>query len=73
MIFNTFNLERFIEKQIGGFDDSVYVVNSNINSITLSINSVFDWEKLTDDIEKEFKQTDFSFTVVGLDLIISWR
>ena len=52
MIFNTFNLERFIEKQIGGFDDSVYVVNSNINSITLSINSVFDWEKLTDDIEK---------------------
>lgn len=72
MILNTFNVQRFIETNIGGFDDSVYIVDYNTNQIIVSIDSMFNWEELANDIETAFPQTDFKFIVIGLDLIITW-
>jgi len=72
MILNVFNVINEIEKQIGGFDDSIYVFDSSIDSVKLSINSTFDWEKLADELQKTFPQANFEFAVIGLDLIIDW-
>ena len=72
MILNTFNVQEFIKNQLGGFDDSIYIIDYSMNSVNLSINSVFDWESLAEEIEKHFPQGDFKFNVIALDLIISW-
>lgn len=72
MILNVFNVERAIEDLVGGFDDSIYIIDSNINTVKLSINSVFDWESLANELTDLFPQADFIFNVIGLDLIIGW-
>lgn len=72
MILNCFEIIKYIESEINGFDDSIYVVDYSINNIILSINSCFDWEKLTDNITQNFPQGNFSFSVIGLDLNINW-
>lgn len=72
MILNCFNIIREIEKETNGFDDSIYIVDYNINNVKLSINSTFDWEKLTNKIMEKFPQGTFSFTVIALILTITW-
>ncbi|MBR6252670.1 MAG: hypothetical protein IKR04_02380 [Clostridia bacterium] len=72
MILNTFNVINEIRKSVGEFDDSIYIIDSSINQVKLSINSIFDWESLTNELEKGFPQANFSFLVIGLDLIINW-
>lgn len=72
MILNTFNVINEIRKYVGEFDDSIYIIDSSINQVKLSINSVFDWESLTNKLEKNFPQAEFNFSVIGLDLIINW-
>ena len=72
MILNTFNVINEIHKYVDGFDDSIYIIDSSINQVKLSINSVFDWESLTNKLKKTFPQAEFNFSVIGLDLIINW-
>lgn len=72
MILNTFNVINEIRKYVDGFDDSIYIIDSSINQVKLSINSVFDWESLTNKLKKTFPQAEFNFSVIGLDLIINW-
>ena len=72
MILNCFEIIRYIENEINGFDDSIYIVDYSMNHIILSINSCFDWNNLTDNIIKNFPQGNFNFSVIGLDLNINW-
>ena len=72
MILNTFNVINEIRKYVDEFDDSIYIIDSSINQVKLSINSVFDWEILTNKLKKNFPQAEFNFSVIGLDLIINW-
>ena len=72
MLLNVFNVERFIRNEVGGFDDSIYVISTTLNKVELSINSVFDWESLADKLVDEFPEADFVFNVIALVLIIKW-
>lgn len=72
MLLNVFNVERFIRNEVGGFDDSIYIISTTLNKVELSINSVFDWESLADKLVDEFPEADFVFNVIALVLIITW-
>lgn len=72
MILNTFNVQRKIEEFVGEFDDSIYIVDYSTNQVQLSINSVFDWEGLTEELTEAFPQADFEFNVIALVLTINW-
>ena len=72
MLLNVFNVERFIRNEVGGFDDSIYIISTTLNKVELSINSVFDWESLADKLVDEFPEADFVFNVIALVLIIKW-
>lgn len=72
MLLNVFNVERFIRNEVGGFDDSIYVISTTLNKLELSINSVFDWESLANKLIDEFPEADFVFNVIALVLIIKW-
>ena len=72
MLLNVFNVERFIRNEVGGFDDSIYIISTTLNKVELSINSVFDWESLADKLVDEFPEANFVFNVIALVLIIKW-
>lgn len=72
MILNVFNMERKIQELIGEFDDNIYIIDSSIDYVQLSINNVFDWRSLINDLQEVFPQADFRFNVVGLVLTIEW-
>ena len=72
MILNTFNVQRKIKEFVGEFDDSIYIVDYSMNQVQLSINSVFDWEGLTEELIKAFPQADFEFNVIAQTLTINW-